>query len=139
MLTRPLDYLPPTQTTIEVEPKGLRVVRGAPVTIQAATAALFRTRWNCITWTGTNERGELVGAEKVAMESLGAGKFSAKIARLEKNPALSRRHAARLLRRHYTAEAIDPPEIANVQLLLYPPAYTGLASVAAAGRQHRRA
>jgi len=29
----------------------------------------------------------------------------------------------------YTAEAIDPPEIANVQLILYPPAYTGLASI----------
>ena len=38
LLTRPLDHLPPSQTTIEVNPKGLRVVRGAPVTIQAATA-----------------------------------------------------------------------------------------------------
>ena len=45
MLTRPLDYLPPTQTTIEVEPKGLRVVRGAPVTIQAAAAGAMPTSW----------------------------------------------------------------------------------------------
>jgi hypothetical protein len=29
----------------------------------------------------------------------------------------------------FTAEAIDPPEIANVQLVLYPPAYAGLGSV----------
>src|SRR3970282_1092204 len=30
MLTRPLDHLPPSVTTIAVEPKGVRVVRGAP-------------------------------------------------------------------------------------------------------------
>src|SRR4029078_4373173 len=29
----------------------------------------------------------------------------------------------------YTAEAVDPPEIANMHLVLYPPAYSGLGSV----------
>ncbi len=39
----------------------------------------------------------------------------------------------------FTAEAVDTPEIANVQLMLYPPAYTGLGVDLVAGRQHRRA
>src|SRR6266568_6424257 len=38
LLTRPLDHLPPSKTAIELNPKGLRVVRGSPITVQAATA-----------------------------------------------------------------------------------------------------
>ena len=81
-----------------------------------------------MTWTATNERGEPIGAEKVPMENLGAGKFSAKIARLEKTLRY-RAVTGPFTSPTYTAEAVDPPEIANVQLMLYPPAYTGLASV----------
>jgi hypothetical protein len=130
MLTRPLDHLPPSQTTIEIEPKGLRVVRGAPVTIQAATGGAQPASLELVTWTGTNERGELIGAEKVPMENLGAGKFSAKIARLEKSLRY-RAVTGPFASATYGAEAVDPPEIANVQLMLYPPAYTGLGSVSA--------
>jgi hypothetical protein len=129
MLTRPLDHLPPTRTTIAVEPKGLRVVRGAPVTIQAATAGAIPESLELITWSGTNERGELTGAEKVPMENLGAGKFSAKIARLEKSLRY-RAVTGSFTSATYNAEAVDPPEIANVRLVLYPPAYTSLGSVA---------
>jgi hypothetical protein len=128
MLTRPLDHLPPTRTTIEIEPKGLRVVRGAPVTIQASTAGALPASLELMTWTGTNERGELIGAEKLAMENLGSGKFGAKIARLDKSlryRALTGPFASAT----YSAEAVDAPEIANVQLILYPPAYTALGSV----------
>lgn len=128
MLTRPLDHLPPTQTTIEMEPKGLRVVRGAPVTLQASTAGALPASLELMTWTGTNERGELVGAEKVPMENLGAGKFSAKIARLEKSLRY-RAVTGPFASATYSAEAVDAPEIANVQLILYPPAYTALGSV----------
>jgi len=128
MLTHPLDHLPPTVTTLEVEPKGLRVVRGTPVTIQAATGGALPAALDLITWQGVNGRGEIVGLEKASMENLGAGKFSAKIPRLERT--LNYRVAnASLTSRTFTAEAIDPPEIANVQLILYPPAYTGLGSV----------
>ena len=129
MLTRPLDHLPPTQTTIEIEPKGLRVVRGAPVTIKATTAGAVPASLELMTWSGTNERGELVGAEKVPMENLGAGKFSAKIARLEKSLRY-RAVTGPFASATYNAEAVDAPEIANVQLILYPPAYTALGSVA---------
>jgi hypothetical protein len=129
MLTRPLDHLPPNQTAIEVEPKGLRVVRGAPVTIQAATAGAIPKSLELLTWTGTDERGEIIGAEKVPMENLGAGKFSAKIARLEKSLRY-RAVTGSFTSATYGAEAVDPPEIANVRLVLYPPAYTSLPSAA---------
>ncbi|HEX6801333.1 MAG TPA: hypothetical protein VF130_02540, partial [Candidatus Binatia bacterium] len=128
MLTHPLDHLPPTITTLEVEPKGLRVARGTPVTIQAATAGALPAALDLITWQGVNARGELVGLEKAAMENLGGGKFSAKISRLDKTLNYRVANAA-LTSQTFTAEAIDPPEIANVQLILYPPAYAGLGSI----------
>jgi len=128
MLTHPLDHLPPTVTTLEVEPKGLRVARGTPVTIQAATAGALPAALELITWQGANSRGELVGLEKTAMENLGAGKFSAKISRLDRTLNYRVANAA-LTSQTFTAEAIDPPEIANLQLILYPPAYAGLGSV----------
>ena len=128
MLTHPLDHLPRTQTTLDVDPKGMRVVRGAPVTIQAAAGGAIPATLDLITWQGTNQRGELIGPEKIAMENVGAGKFSAKISRLDKT--LNYRVAsAAFSSPSYRAEAIDTPEIANVQLILYPPAYTGLGSV----------
>ena len=138
MLTRPLDYLPPTETNLAVEPKGLRVVRGAPVTIQAAATGAIPEALELLPGKAINERGELIGAEKLAMESLGAGKFNANIARLEKT--LNYRVAsAGLTSATYNAEAIDPPEIANVQSMLYPPAYTGTRLGRGSRRQHRRA
>ncbi len=130
MLANPLDHLPPSQTTIEVEPKGLRVVRGSPVTIQASTAGALPQSLELITWQGTNAKGELIGQEKSAMENLGGGKFSSKIARLDKTLRY-RVMTGAFTSATFTAEAVDTPEIANVQLMLYPPAYTGLASISA--------
>ena len=128
MLTHPLDHLPPNKTSIEIEPKGLRVVRGSPVTIQARTSGAIPESLQFVTWTGANEGGERLGEEKAAMENLGAGKFATKIARLEKTLSY-RAVTGQFSSAVYSAEAVDPPEIANVQLMLYPPAYTGLASV----------
>src|SRR5918999_730975 len=129
LLTRPLDHLPPTKTSIELEPKGLRVVRGSAVTFHARASGAVPESLKFITRTGAGEGSPRGGEEIVSMENLGAGKFSARIARLEKT--LSYRAAAGDFSSPvYTAEAIDPPEIANVQLMLYPPAYTGLGSVA---------
>ncbi len=131
MLANPLDHLPPSETTIEVAPKGVRVVRGSPVTIQASTGGALPESLELITWQGANSKGELIGQEKVAMENLGGGKFSSKIARLHKT--LHYRVATGSFTSPvFTAEAVDTPEIANIQLQVYPPAYTGLASVASA-------
>ncbi|MDP9129735.1 MAG: DUF4175 domain-containing protein, partial [Candidatus Binatota bacterium] len=129
MLANPLDHLPPSQTTIEVEPKGLRVVRGSAVTIQAATGGALPQSVELITWQGNNAKGELIGQEKTAMENLGGGKFSAKIARLDKTLRY-RAVTGSFTSATFAAEAVDTPEIANVQLMLYPPAYTGLGSTA---------
>jgi soluble cytochrome b562 len=125
LLTRPLDHMPPSQTTIEVNPQGLRVVRGAPVTIEASASGAIPKSLDLIVWAGTNDRGELVGEEKLVMESLGEGKFRVKVAHLKRT--LSYRAASGAFSSPiYSAEAIDPPEIGNVQLTVYPPAYTGL-------------
>ena len=131
LLTRPLDHLPPSKTDIEVNPKGLRVIRGSPVTIQASTAGAIPKSLDLIIWTTTSERGE-PAEEKVAMENLGEGKFTATLNRLAKT--LRYRVATGAFSSPtYTAEAVDPPEIGNVQITLYPPAYTGLGSVALSG------
>src|SRR5205807_6412675 len=55
LLSRPLDYLPPSKTDIEVSPKGLRVVRGSPVTIQAATSGAIPKSLELIVQSGTND------------------------------------------------------------------------------------
>jgi soluble cytochrome b562 len=131
LLTRPLDHLPPSNTAIEVNPKGLRVIRGSPVTIQASTTGAIPKSLDLIIWSTTNERGEPT-EEKVAMENLGDGKFTATLNRLAKT--LRYRVATGAFSSPtYTAEAVDPPEIGNVQIILYPPAYTGLGSVALSG------
>jgi hypothetical protein len=131
LLTRPLDHFPPSKTAIEVQPKGLRVVRGSPVTIQASTSGAIPKSLDLIVWRSTNERGE-PQEEKVAMENLGEGKFTATLGRLEKT--LRYRVATGAFSSPaYTAEAVDAPEIGNVQITLYPPAYTGLGAVSVAG------
>jgi hypothetical protein len=132
LLTRPLDHLPPSKTDIEVNPKGLRVVRGSPVTIQAAAYGAIPKSLELIVWTGTNDRGTPIGQETFTMENLGKGKFKLAMARLEKTLRY-RVTAGTFASPVYTAEAIDPPEIGNVQITLYPPAYTGLGSVSVPG------
>src|SRR5215470_14269105 len=57
LLTRPLDHLPPSTTLIEVQPKGLRVTRGSPITIQATTSGAIPKSLDLIVWSGTNEQG----------------------------------------------------------------------------------
>jgi hypothetical protein len=125
LLTRPLDHLPPSKTTIEVNPKGLRVVRGSPVRFQAATSGAIPKSLDLILQSATGE-------EKIPMENLGDGKFTATVTKLEKTlqyRAVTGAFTSPL----YTAEAVDPPEIGNIQITLYPPAYTGLASLSFPG------
>ncbi len=125
LLTHPLDHMPPSQTAIEINPQGLRVVRGAPVTIEATTSGVIPKTLDLIVWAGRNDRGELVGEEKLLMESLGEGKFRVKLAHLKRTLSY-RAVSGAFSSPTYSAEAIDPPEIGNVQLTVYPPAYTGL-------------
>ena len=131
LLTRPLDHLPPSKTAIEVNPKGLRVARGSPVTILASTSGAVPKSLDLVIWSSTNERGE-PQEEKVTMENLGGGKFTATLSRLVKTLRY-RAVTGAFSSPTYTAEAIDPPEIGNIQITLYPPAYTGLGAVSSTG------
>ena len=132
LLTRPLDHLPPSKTEFDVNPKGLRVVRGTPVTIQVATAGAIPETLELIVWSQTDEKGAPKGQEKLPMENLGGGKFKSTLARLEKTlryRAVSGASASPV----YNAEAVDPPEIGNLQATLHPPAYSGLPSLVTPG------
>lgn len=132
LLRRPLDHIPPSQTAIEVSPHGVRVARGSTVTIHAVATGAVPEALDLIVWSRTNARGEAVGEEKLPMENLGGGKFSATLARLDKSLHY-RAATGPFSSAVYLAEAVDPPEIGNVRLTLYPPAYTRLGSVSVSG------
>lgn len=131
LLTRPLDHLPPSKTAIEVNPKGLRVLRGSRVTIQASTTGAIPKSLNLVIWSSTNERGDPT-EEKIVMENLGEGRFTATLGGLEKTLRY-RAATGGFSSPTYTAEAVDPPEVGNVQITLYPPAYARLRSISVAG------
>lgn len=131
LLTRPLDHLPPSHTGIEVEPKGVRVARGSPVVIRAATTGAIPKSLELIVWSGVSDRGEFIGLEKFSMEGLGEGKFTGSLGRLERS--VHYRVATEAFSSPvYVAEAVDSPEIGNIQITLYPPAYTALGSTTVA-------
>ncbi len=132
LLSRPLDHIPPSKTSIEVNPKGFRVVRGSAVTIHAVASGAVPKTLVLILWSSANQRGEPIGEEKIPMENLGAGRFSATLAHLDKTLRY-RAATENFSSPAYLAEAVDPPEIGNVQLTLYPPAYAGLASTSVSG------
>jgi hypothetical protein len=132
LLSRPLDHLPPSEVAIELQPKGARLVRGSPLAIHASASGAIPKSLELVTWSATNERGERIGEEKFTMENLGDGKFTTKLSRLEKTVHY-RAVTGAFASPTYTAEAVDPPEVGNVRITLYPPAYTGLGSVTVPG------
>lgn len=132
LLTRPLDHIPPSKTELDVNPKGLRVVRGAPVTIQVATAGAIPKTVDLIVWSQTDDKGQPNVPEKLTMENLGDGKFNSSLARLEKTLRY-RAVTGEFTSPTYSAEAIDPPEIGNLQATIHPPAYSGLPSSVSPG------
>ncbi len=132
LLARPLDHLPPSEIVIEVEPKNLRVARGSPVTIRAATSGAVPESLDLLVAGQAPGAGPSAREEILVMENLGGGKFSATIPRLEKSLKY-RAVAGGFSSPVYLALAIDPPEIGDVQVVVYPPAYAGLASVSSPG------
>jgi len=125
LLLNPLKELPPSQTSIEISPKGARVVRGAAVTIQATATGAIPKSMELILWSGETEGGKEISQEKLAMEPLGSGKFSATVQDLQKNLRY-RAVAGPFSSPSYAIEAVDPPEVGNLTVTLYPPYYTGL-------------
>lgn len=121
----PLRDLPPSQTSIDVTPKGVRVARGSTVTIQAAASGAIPKSMELILWSGDTEEQEGAPQERLVMEALAPGKFSATIQDLKKSFHY-RAVAGPFSSPRYTMEAIDPPEIGNLTITLFPPHYTAL-------------
>lgn len=127
LVLHPLKDLPPSRTAIDVTPKGLRVVRGSPVTIQASTSGAVPKSLELLLWgEGTNSQ-EVPSQETLSMERVAKEKFSATIQNLQKSVHY-RVAAGTFFSPAYILEAVDPPEIANLKITLYPPHYTGLAT-----------
>lgn len=123
LLIHPLKDLPPSQTTIDLSPKGIRIARGSLVAVQAAASGAVPKSMELIFWPGGGE--EVARAERMPMEALGSGKFSATIQDVQRS-LYYRAQSGSFSSPSYAIEAIDPPEIGNVTVTLYPPHYTGL-------------
>jgi hypothetical protein len=128
LLTRPLEHLPPSEIAIEVEPKNLRVVRGARVRIEAAASGAIPESMALL----VSRESAGASEEKLAMENLGGGKFALTIPRLERSLRY-RAVAGAYSSPVYLALAVDPPEIADIRITVFPPAYAGLAAATSAG------
>jgi hypothetical protein len=127
LLIHPLKDLPASHTAIEVTPKGIRAARGSAVTIGATASGSMPKSMELILWSAEAGGQERV-QEKLLMEGLGAGKFSATIQDLQRSLGY-RAAAGPFSSPSYAIEAIDPPEIGNLKITLYPPHYTGLPTV----------
>jgi len=121
----PLKDLPPSQTLIDVTPKGVRVVRGSTVTIHAAASGALPKSMELLLRSEAADDREKGPEERVPMDAIGSGRFSATIQDLQKSFQY-RAVAGSFSSPSYAIEAIDPPEIGNLKLTLYPPHYTGL-------------
>lgn len=130
LLVRPLKDLPPSQTMIDVAPKGTRVIRGAAVTVGAVASGAIPKSMDLILWS---DGGKVeVAEERLRMEAVGEGKFSATLRDVQKS--LHYRVASGLFSSPaYTIEAVERPEIANLKITLYPPHYTGIPALTYTG------
>ncbi|MFQ5851448.1 MAG: DUF4175 family protein [Candidatus Binatia bacterium] len=125
LLIHPRKDLPPSETSIDVTPKGARVERSSTVTIQATASGAIPKSMDLILSSGMGKGEGEPFQENLIMEKISEGKFSAKIQEVHKS--LQYRVAVGPFSSPwYTLEAVDPPEIGNLKITLYPPHYTGL-------------
>lgn len=125
LLLHPLKDLPPSQTIIDVVPKGVRIVRGSSLTIQATASGAIPQAMDLIFWSDDRDQQEIPVQEKLEMEGLGTGKFTVTFQEVKKSLRY-RATAGPFSSPSYAIEAVDPPEIGNLKITLYPPHYTGL-------------
>ncbi|MGH7767822.1 MAG: DUF4175 family protein, partial [Candidatus Binatia bacterium] len=120
LLAHPLKDIPPSEIRIDLAPKGTRVARGSAVTLQATAAGAIPKSMNLLLASGAD-----AAEERISMEALGGGKFTATLNDV-KSTVSYRAVAGAFSSPRYTLEAVDPPEIGNLKVTLYPPHYTGL-------------
>lgn len=121
LLVHPLKDLPPSETFIDVNPKGARLLRGSSLSIQASTSGAIPKYMDLI----LRYRHPQGKEEKNYMDPVTEGRFSATIQGIQKS--LQYRVAVGSFSSPwYDIEAVDPPEVGNIKPTLYPPHYTGL-------------
>ncbi|MBI4524678.1 MAG: DUF4175 family protein [Deltaproteobacteria bacterium] len=125
LLTNPLRDLPPSETFIDVIPKGIRVVRGSAVTVQATASGAIPKSMDLVFSQHKDSLPNKTPEEKIRMQPIGEGKFSATIQDLQASVEYSVKTGPFTSSR-YMIETVDPPEIGNLTITLYPPHYTGL-------------
>ncbi len=125
LLIHPLKDLPPSETLIDVTPKGAHVARGSAITVQATASGAIPESMDLVLSFGVGKGEEGISQESLTMDSQGDGNFSATIQGVHKSLQF-RVATGPFSSPWYTIEAIDPPEIGNLKITLYPPHYTGL-------------
>ncbi|OGQ79008.1 MAG: hypothetical protein A3F90_07150 [Deltaproteobacteria bacterium RIFCSPLOWO2_12_FULL_60_19] len=120
LLAYPLKDLPPSETRFDVTPKGSRVAYASGVTVQATASGAIPKFVELAV-----QPAEGGPEERLVMESLGQGKFTITLPNV-KNSFHYRAVAGVFSSPRYLLEAVEPPEIVNVKITVYPPHYTGL-------------
>jgi len=120
LLAHPLKDIPPSQTVIDLTPKGIRVAYASGVTVQAVVSGAIP---KFVELAVTSAEGG--PEERLVMESLGQGKFAITLPNI-KHSFHYRAVAGGFSSPNYLLEAVDPPEIGNLNATLYPPHYSGL-------------
>ncbi len=121
LLVHPLRDIPPSETFIDVNPKGTRMVRGSSVRIEATASGAIPKTMDLV--LSTAESGSQT--EKLYMDNLGEGKFTATIRDVQKSLRY-RVAVGPFSSPWYPIEAVESPAIGNIKPTLYPPHYTGL-------------
>lgn len=125
LLIHPLKDLPPSETLIDVTPKGAHVARGSAITVQATASGAIPESMDLVLSFGAGKGEEGTSQESLTMDRHGDENFSATIQGVQKSLQF-RVATGPFSSPWYTIEAIDPPEIGNLKITLYPPHYTGL-------------
>lgn len=132
LLVRPLKDLPPTQISIDVTPKGTRVIRGADITVEAKTSGAVPKSMELLFWSEAKDEKDKVVTESTPMEGRGEGRFSVTLRNVQQSLRY-RVATGPFSSPAYAIEVVERPEIADVKLTLYPPHYTGLAARTTSG------
>lgn len=127
LILHPLADMPIARVSLDVSPKGARVVRGSNLAVTAATAGAEPGLVELFVSAGEGP------PRKLPMEKAALGQYSASISEIRET--LSYRVAAGpSVSPWYAIEAVDAPEVGNIRITLFPPAYTGLPAQTFPGR-----
>ena len=121
LLIHPLRDLPPSETFIEVEPKGARLVRGSSLQIRASAAGAIPKTMDLVIRFKPAETEE----EKLSMDPTAEGRFATTLQGVQ-NSLQYRVAAGSFASPWYQLEAVDAPEVGNLKFTIYSPQYTGL-------------